>query len=187
MIPQAAEKQRAMLSMLEEYTGCLCVPSNTTKQMPAYPYISFTVINTEARKGTYARTTDETGAEVLYMPVLQKWSFTAQSKDDAEALEIAMRIADFYAEAKRVALEDNDIIVADVGAITPRDNLLTIEYEYRKGLDITLRLNNVIADPTTETIESIELNENNKASAVLGDAVLGFMVLGHNSIKIEKE
>lgn len=156
MIPQATIQQ-AMLSLLEEYTGCLCVPSNTTKQMPAYPYISFTVINTETRKGTYARETDETGAAVLYMPALQKWSFTAQSKTDTEALEIAMRIADFFAEAKRVALEDNGIIVADVGSITPRDNLLTIEYEYRKGLDITLRLNNVIADPTTETIETVTL------------------------------
>lgn len=157
---QQATIQQAMLSLLEEYTGCLCVPSNTTKQMPAYPYISFTVINTEARKGTYAEITDETGAKVLYMPVLQKWSFTAQSKDDAEALEIAMRISDFFAEARRVALEDNGIIVADVGAITPRDNLLTIEYEYRKGLDITLRLNNVIADPTTETIETATLTSN---------------------------
>lgn len=157
---QQATIQQAMLSLLEEYTGCLCVPSNTTKQMPAYPYISFTVINTGARKGTYAEATDETGAKVLYMPVLQKWSFTAQSKDDAEALELAMRIADFFAEARRVALEDNGIIVADVGAITPRDNLLTIEYEYRKGLDITLRLNNVITDPTTETIEHVTLTSN---------------------------
>lgn len=157
---QQATIQQAMLSLLEEYTGCLCVPSNTTKQMPAYPYISFTVINTEARKGTYARETDETGAAVLYMPVLQKWSFTVQSDNDAQALEIAMRIADFFAEARRVALEDNGIIVADVGAITPRDNLLTIEYEYRKGLDITLRLNNVIADPTTETIDTATLTSN---------------------------
>lgn len=160
LIPQAAEKQRAMLSMLEEYAGCVCVPSNTTKKMPAYPYISFTVINTAARKGTYAKATDETGADVLYMTLLQKLSFTAQSDNDAEALEIAMRISDFFAEAKRVELEDIGIVVADVGAITPRDNLLTIEYEYRKGLDVTLRHNNVIADPTTETIETATFTSN---------------------------
>lgn len=143
--------------MLEKYTGCTCVPSNTTKQMPAYPYISFTVINTEAKKGTYIAAVDDTGADVLYIPVSQKWSFTTQSDNEVQAFEKAMLISDFFAEAKRLELADNGIIVADVGAITPRDNLLTIEYEYRKGLDITLRLNNVIKDTTTEIIEKATL------------------------------
>ena len=155
MIPQA-KTQKTMLSLLEAYTGCVCVPSNTTKNAPAYPYISFTVINTEQKKGTYAAVTDDNGAEVLYMPLLQKWSFTVQSDDDAEALEKALLISDFFAEAKRQELADNEIIVADVGAITPRDNMLTIEYEYRKGLDITLRLNNVISEPDNGAIEKIK-------------------------------
>lgn len=144
--------------MLEEYTGCTCVPSNTTKQMPTYPYISFTVINTEAKKGTYMAAIDETGADVLYIPVSQKWSFTTQSDNEVQAFEKAMLISDFFAEAKRLELADNGIIVADVGAITPRDNLLTIEYEYRKGLDITIRLNNVIVDTTTDTVEKVIIN-----------------------------
>lgn len=155
---QQAKIQQAMLSMLEDYTGCTCVPSNTTRQMPAYPYISFSILNTDAKKGTYSKVeTDGAKAAVLFMPVLQKWSFTVQSDDDAEAMEKAMLISDFFAEARRLELADNDIIVADVGAITPRDNLLTVQYEYRKGLDITLRLNNVIADPVTETIEKATL------------------------------
>lgn len=150
-----------MLSLLEQYTGCVCVPSNTTKQMPAYPYISFSVINTDTKKGTYATTTViRDGAEVAvkYMPLLQKWSFTVQSDKDAEALNKAMLISDFFQEVKRQELADNDIIVADVGAITPRDNLLTIEYEYRKGLDVTIRLNNVIEDTSDETINTVVLN-----------------------------
>ena len=156
MIPQA-KIQETMLSLLEEYTGCTCVPSSTTKNMPTYPYISFTVINTGQRKGTYAAATDESGATVLYMPMSQTWSFTAQSDDDDEALEKAMLISDFFTEARRQELADNEIIVADVGAITPRDNMLTIEYEYRKGLDVTLRLNNVIAEPDNGTIEKATL------------------------------
>lgn len=122
--------------------------------MPQYPYISFTVINTETRKGTYSTEDGNT----LYMPTLQKWSFTVQSDKDNEALEKSMLIADFFAEAKRQELADNEIIVADVGAITSRDNLLTIEYEYRKGLDVTLRLNNVIENET-ETIDKVVLND----------------------------
>lgn len=141
-----------MLSALEEFTGCTCVPSNNTKDLPTYPYISFNVINTKTRKGTYAAVEG-----VLVMPALQTWSFTVQSDDDTEALAKAMLIVDFFEEAKRQYLADNDIIVADVGGITPRDTLLTIEYEYRKGVDVKLRLNNVIEDTTTETIESVAL------------------------------
>lgn len=152
-----------MLSKLEAYIGCVCVPSNTTKKMPAYPYVSFSMINNSEHGGTYAETTIERdGVEVAVrvMPILQTWSFTVQSDKEAEALEKAMLINDFFQEAKIQELADNDIIVAKVGAITPRDNLITIEYEYRKGLDITLRLNNVIDNPTDETIENITLASN---------------------------
>jgi len=150
-----------MLGLLENFTNCTCIPSNTTKSKPPYPYISFSVINTSIQKGTYARDTitEEDGAEknVLFKPATQTWSFTAQSPDDAEAMRIAMLISDFFAEAGRLALYDRGIIIADVGAITPRDNLLTIEYEYRKGLDVKLSLNNVIEDTITETIENISI------------------------------
>lgn len=159
MIPQARIQQE-MLSRLEAYTGCKCVPANTAKQMPAYPYISFTVINTDQRKGTYSAV-EMDGKTVLYMPTRQTLSFTAQSDDDAQAMEKAMLISDFFTEAKRLVLEDNDIIVADVGAITPRDNMLTIEYEYRKGLDVVLQLNNVITDEAgAEKIDNITLGSN---------------------------
>ena len=159
MIPQAAI-QRIMLSMLEEYTGCTCVPSNTRKKMPAYPYISFTNINTKIHGGTYSAT-KHNGKEILFKPMTQKWSFTVQSNDDLEAYKKALLINDFFAEAKRQELSDNDIIVAEIGTITPRDNLLTIEYEYRKGLDVTLRLNNIIAEPDNGTIETIKLTSDN--------------------------
>ena len=152
-----------MLSLLETYTSCVCVPSNTTKQMPAYPYISFSVINTDTKKGTYAATTvikDGKETAVKYMPLTQKWSFTVQSDNDAEALEKAMLVSDFFQEVKRQELADNNIIVADVGAITPRDNFITIEYEYRKGLDVTISLNNIIENASNETIDNIVINNN---------------------------
>ena len=149
-----------VLSKLEEYTGCTFVLSNTTKQMPAYPYGSFTVISVSTKKGTYAAATVERNGEkvdVLYMPALIKISFTMQSNDEDEALEKAFMIQDFFAEAKRLELEDNDIVVADIGAITNRDNMLTIEYEYRKGLDVTLRATNVIENTTKDAINKVKL------------------------------
>lgn len=157
MIPQAASKYEFMLGLLEDYTGCTVVPSNTTKNVPAHPYISYSIIHTDVKKGTYAEGMDDNGQAVLFKELLQKWSFTVQAKDDAEAMEKAMLINDFFAEAKRLDLEDNDIIIAEIGAITPRDTFLTVEYEYRKGLDVVLRFNNIIVKDVKDTVESVVL------------------------------
>lgn len=158
--------QKKMLSMLEEYAGCKAIPSNTTKNIPAYPYISFSVINIDTRKGTYSAYTGtkevegrETPIKFLVMPMSLKYSLTVQSDNEAEALEIAMKVKDFFEEDKRQELADNEIIVADVGGITPRDTMLTIEYEYRKGLDVTLRLNNVIVKEKEESFENVTIND----------------------------
>ena len=159
-----------MLNLLEKHTGCTCVPSNTTKHIPSYPYNSFSIININTKKGTYsvlAEKRDGKDVETHYKPALLKYSFTVHSDSDAEALEKAMLIRDFFDEEKRLELEDNGIIVAELGAITPRDNLLTIEYEYRKGLDVTLRFNNVIEKTTTETIDHVSIS-----NEMLGDITI---------------
>lgn len=170
---ELSSKQRIMLGMLEAYTGCTLVPANTTDETPAYPYISFSVINLSTRKGTYSvhtGTKEVNGQEIPVdfktMPASAKYSFTVQAKEDAEALAIAMQVKDFFEEEKRQELADNEIIVADVGGITPRDNLLTMEYEYRKGLDVTLRLSNIIETNNNETVDNIAIS-----SDALGKAV----------------
>lgn len=160
--------QRKMLSLLEEYTGCTIVPSNTTKQMPPYPYISYTLIDANTRKGTYAAHTgvkevegEEIPTTFLTMPLKLKYSLTVQSESDMNAFMIALLIKDFFEEAKRQELADNGVIVADVGGITPRDNMLTIDYEYRKGLDVTLTLNNVLETADTGEISNVSMNDIN--------------------------
>ena len=154
--------QKTLLHKLEAFTGCTCVPGNTTKHLPSYPYISFSVIHTETRKGTYSAVTENRdGKEITILSMLarQKWSFTVQSDKEAEAGEKAFLIHDFFAEAKRQELEDHNIIVAEISAITPRDTFLTIEYEYRKGLDITFSMENIIEKEITETIGTVVMNE----------------------------
>ena len=155
-----------MLRMLEEFTGLVVVPSNTTKKMPAYPYVSYTIINTSTKKGTYSVSTEienvdgeEIQTRTRYMPLLQKWSFTIQSDNDAEAQHFALLCKDFFEIEKYQELADSNIIVADVGDITPRDNMLTIEYEYRKGFDVTIRLNNVTVDTTNASIDTVTIND----------------------------
>ena len=56
-------------------------------------------------------------------------------------------------------LNDHGIVVQNVGAITNRDTLLTIEYEYRKGFDAVLSIMNVVEARDGETIDTAELKE----------------------------
>ena len=160
--------QREMLRLLEDYTGYKVVPANTTKQMPNYPYISYSLLNVDTRKGTYSAHTGtkivegiETPVNMLSMPASIKYSFTVQSDDDVEALIHSISIKDFFEESKRQELADIGLIVSDVGGITPRDNMLTIEYEYRKGLDVTLSLNNVMESADVGVISDATINDVN--------------------------
>ena len=160
--------QREMLRLLEDYTGCKVVQANTTKQMPNYPYISYSILNVDTRKGTYSAHTGtkivegiETPVNMLSMPASIKYSFTVQSDDDVEALIHSISIKDFFEESKRQELADIGLIVSDVGGITPRDNMLTIEYEYRKGLDVTLSLNNVMESADVGVISDATINDVN--------------------------
>ena len=98
---------------------------------------------------------------MLSMPASIKYSFTVQSDDDVEALIHAISIKDFFEESKRQELADIGLIVSDVGGITPRDNMLTIEYEYRKGLDVTLSLNNVMESADVGVISNATINDVN--------------------------
>lgn len=140
---------------LKEITGREIVKANLAgAPIPSYPYISFTILNSDTRKGTYS--VDTSGR---YIPVKQNWSFTVQGKDDDEAFRIALLAKDWLEESGRRQLCDHDIIVESVGAITNRDTLLTIDYEYRKGFDVVLSLMNMIRDQEKETIEQIEIKK----------------------------
>lgn len=139
---------------LKTVTGCEVVKSNLAgAPIPPYPYISFTVLNTETRKGTYS------GKGMRYMPLTQTWSFTVQGNDDDETLEKAMAARDWLEETGRLELYDSGIIVRSVGAITSRDTLLTVDYEYRKGFDAVLSMMNTVWEQEKEMIEEVNIKK----------------------------
>lgn len=86
---------------------------------------------------------------------------TVQSDDDNEALEIAMRAKDWLEHAGRMDLNSNNIVVKSVSDIDSRDNLLSIEYEYRKGFDMVLSLMSVVEDKLLEPHKNDTINEFN--------------------------
>ena len=139
---------------------CSVVRQNQTAPIPAYPYVSYTITNPVVTQGgTYSITKDGT----RYKRLEQTWSFTVQSDDQDEALNLALEMYDFFAEVARVTLADRNIIVDRVGNITPRDNLLSIEYEYRNGLDVTFGLLHQISNTgknAFDEIETVDIGEN---------------------------
>lgn len=140
---------------LREATGCEIVKSNLAgTPIPSYPYISFTILNSDTKKGTYS-----VGVSGRYISVKQNWSFTVQGKDDDEAFRIALLAKDWLEETGRRQLGDQDVIVESVGAITNRDTFLTVDYEYRKGFDVVLSLMNIIKEQEKEIIEQIEIKK----------------------------
>lgn len=140
---------------LKEITGCEVVKANLAgAPIPDYPYISFTILNTDTRKGTYSG-----GLAGKYIPARQAWSLTVQGSDDDEAFRIGLLSKDWFEEGGRRLLNDHGIVVESVGAITNRDTLLTVSYEYRKGFDVVLSLMNVIQARETEVIDQVDFEK----------------------------
>lgn len=151
------QKLKAYLST--ETRPCEVVRQNQVAKAPSYPYISYTVTTPIVdNRGTYCE--DASGA--LYKNLLQTWSFTVQSDDDDEALTLGMKMYDFFSAVGIAPLADEGINIHRVTNLTTRDNLLTIQYEHRQGLDVTFGLLSVIASDNQvhkEKIENIKFKE----------------------------
>lgn len=149
------ELNRLITENLKAVTGCEVVKANLANApVPPYPYISFSILRTTTRKGSYSIRSDGTH----YMSATQVWSVTVQGKNDTETQNLALKARDWLEESGRTVLNDSGIVVREVGDIVNRDTLLTINYEYRKGFDVTFALMNVMkTDP--EVIEKAEIKE----------------------------
>lgn len=138
---------------------CEVVRQNQVAKIPPYPYVSYTMTTPlDGMRGTYSKAKDGT----LYRTMSQTWSFTVQSDDQDESLQIAMKIYDYFTAAGLTKLSDNGISVIRVRDITTRDNLISIQYEYRNGLDVTFGLLYLIApdsDMEKNVIETIQFKE----------------------------
>ncbi|WOC33053.1 MULTISPECIES: phage neck terminator protein [Caproicibacterium] len=149
------EIEAAVADGLQVYLKCPVIRSNQTAPVPPYPYVSYTITTPVQSGGTWA--TGEDGRQFIDLP--QVWSFTVQAADDMQALQLAMDAFQWFdTEAGHFYLKQNEIAVQRVGSIGNRDNLLSIEYEYRKGFDVTFLLRYYTKQSVTEingTIDTI--------------------------------
>lgn len=126
---------------LRNYLGCPVIRSNQNAEAPNFPYVSYTVTTLMSEnKGTYGKYDDG----VARKPVTSIWSITAVSDDNIESVTLANKAREWLDYVGTVYLSDNDVIVQSVGTVTNRDNVLTVEYEYRNGFDVVFWMYDVI-------------------------------------------
>ena len=137
------------------FDTCEVVRQNQISEAPKYPYVSYTVISSaSAHRGTYSRADDGT----MYRSIRQTWSWTVQSDDQEEAMTIAYLLLDFFTVVGVVQLSDNNIAILQVSGVSSRDNFITMQYEYRNGLDVTFGLLYAIED-MADVIESFKVED----------------------------
>lgn len=151
------DKLQAVLS--KSGRPCPVIRANQVSPVPDYPYCSYTVITPVAsnNKG-YCVATDGT----VYKELKQIWSFTVQSDDSTESQMLSAKAYDWFSYSGDTYMSDNGIVAQSVGNIMNRDNLISINYEYRNGFDVTFVLIHKIDEKDLEyigTINEAPLNE----------------------------
>ena len=126
--------RKTVVKGLKTYLNCPIIRSNQTAESPPYPYGSYTITTLMSENnGTYGEYDDE----IVRKPVLCIWSITIQSDDNLESVVLANKARDWLDYVGTTYLNDNNVIVQSISNVTNRDNVLTIEYEYRHGFDCT--------------------------------------------------
>ena len=145
-----------MKKYLKQYDFCPCeiIRQNQNAPAPGYPYVSYTVLtpNVADQKGW---STVEGGKH--FKPVRQIWSITVQSDRCQESQEIAAALSEWFSFTGNLYLSDHGIVPEKVTNITSRDTLLTIDYEYRNGFDVTFGMIDWAKEIQCEEIESMVL------------------------------
>lgn len=141
---------------LRTYLGIPFVRSNQTAPMPKMPYGRYTITTlATANNGTFGEYEDN----IARKPVKQIWSLTFEADNYEESVSYANKARNWFEYVGTTVLSDNDVIVESVGNVTDRSNLLTADYQYAHGFDVTFWAMDEIEMPEAEEIEVVELAE----------------------------
>lgn len=148
--------EKTIVNALQDHLKCPVIMANQVSPVPKYPYVSYTIITPLVSDDkTWNRT--ENGKQ--FKPLKQIWSFTVQSDDDYESMNLALKAYEWFSCISNIYLSAKSIVVQSVGNITKRDNLITTMYEYRNGFDVTFLLINMIETSVYSTSGIIETAE----------------------------
>ena len=145
-------------AMIKGHLNIEVIRVNQNAPPPDYPYIGYTVTTLmKANNGTYSEYV-ENDVRVYCKEFQQIWSFTVYSADDLQSKSIAIALYDYLDSIGSVELAENGIVIQKIGDITNRDTLLTIDYEYRNGFDVTFAfMNEIKHDKAVGVIDSITI------------------------------
>lgn len=145
--------RKTVVKGLKEYLKCPIIRSNQNAEPPKYPYLSYTIITPMSENnGTYGEYSDGKARK----SVTQPWSITVQSDDNDESLNLANKAKEWLDYAGTTFLNDNNVVVQSVSNVSNRDNIISIEYEYKNGFDVFFN----VFDEVTSNIETVENIEN---------------------------
>lgn len=136
-------------------TGVPVIMSDQSGPRPAFPFVSYTVTSPYLPIGGPIKTQMAAGGvlyDVTTYQVEMVFSFTAHSQDPDEALNLALRVLDYYRNTAPALLGEYGMAVVSVSGVQNRDQLMVMEYERRSGLDVRFR----VLDRKVEPLEYIE-------------------------------
>lgn len=138
---------------LKKYLDVPVIKGNQNAEPPKYPYVTYNIVTpTGNNRGTYG----EYDNGVAIKPVTLTCSITIQSDNSMESLMLANKAHDWLDFVGTTYLNDNDVIVQSVGTVSNRDNVLTVEYEYKNGFDCFFTCDDIV-ETEEETIERIDI------------------------------
>lgn len=157
------EKMRLTVAKsIKEHLQIPVIRTNQNAAPPKYPYIGYTVTTLmKTNNGTYGEfieNIDGKSVKFYRKEFQQVWSFTAYSNDDLQSKTLAMQLYDYLDKIGALQLAEQGIVIQRIENITNRDNLLTTDYEYRNGFDVTFAYMNEITDITEEQISDYKFN-----------------------------
>lgn len=150
--------REVVVTGLSKYLGCPVERSNHNEEKLPYPFGSYTITTLmSANKGTYGVYEDGVDRK----PHTQTWSLSFLSDKNSESVQLAIKAHEWLDHIGTTYLSDNGVIVQSVGGVTNRDNILSVEYEYRNGFDVVFWLMNEVGNPVEETgyIENVVIDK----------------------------
>lgn len=140
----------AVNRLIKTETGCPVVKQNSNSPQPPYPFCSYTITSPYLNAASFEK------GETLTEDVEVVLSLTWSSKDDIEPIALAQKAATaFKHTSTRQKFFDLGLAIVRIDGFGSRDNLISIQTEYRAGFDLRLRVRHS-ESKAIDTIETVQ-------------------------------